>query len=102
MEKKLILGLIIILFLSSHVYAQSWEHISTTMGENSIHHISVDELNPLKLFAASERHLYVTDDGGKTWEKIFQTIGEKSKIHFITSSQQFFLDESINLMFIKE
>ncbi|RKX96105.1 MAG: hypothetical protein DRP84_02110 [Spirochaetes bacterium] len=87
MNLQSILFFIIFLFSAINAYSQSWQHISTGIGENTIYHILVNEFNPQKLLAASEKNLYVTYDGGQTWEKIFHLANEEEKVNFIKSEQ---------------
>ncbi len=80
--KVLNLLIVLTLFFASSAKAQ-WVDISSGLNEIDIQSVTADAKDPKILFAASERHVYRSVDGGVSWKQILGARGEENRVRFI-------------------
>ena len=80
--KKLLLTLAMTLFLSIPAYAE-WINLSAGLIETDIRSIAADPKDTNTLYAASDKRLYRTTNGGEEWKQILGMRGSQAAIHFV-------------------
>ncbi len=63
--------------------AAEWTSLSKALDEPDIHFVTADPASPQRLFAATEKAVYATADGGEHWKRAFSLGSGAPRIRFI-------------------